>query len=108
MNKNLVEVIKRCSKWWADEAIKNIMLDTNVSRSSYYYDCIRGAIRMEISNYLEAQDYTSNNPVILETADYPKDALQTIQNNLNFHNDIFPHNTITSIVNGNLIIMRNL
>ena len=33
MNKNLSEVIKKCSNWWANEAIKKIMLDTDVSHS---------------------------------------------------------------------------
>ncbi len=107
MNKNLSEVIKKCSNWWANEAIKKIMLDTNVSHSSTYYDFIRLAVRMEISNYLEAKVYVSDEPVILETDDFPKGALKTIQKNLNFQNDIFPHNTITSILNGNLIIIKN-
>ena len=107
MNKNLTEVIKKCSNWWANEAIKKIMLDTNVSHSSVYYDFIRGSIIIEISNYLEAKICVSDEPVILETDDSPKGVLKTIQKNFKFHNDIFPHNTITSILNGNLIIIKN-
>ena len=107
MNKNLSEVIKKCSNWWANEAIKKIMLDTDVSHSSVYYDFIRKVVRIEISSYLEAKVYVSDKPVILETDDSPKGVLKTIQKNLKSQNDIFPHNTITSIVNGNLIIIKN-
>ena len=107
MNKNLSEVIKKCSNWWANEAIKKIMLDTNVSHSSTYYDFIRKVVRIEISSYLEAKVCVSDEPVILETDDSPKGVLKTIQKNFKFHNDIFPHNTITSILNGNLIIIKN-
>ena len=107
MNKNLTKVIKKCSNWWANEAIKKIMLDTDVSHSSVYYDFIRKAVRIEISSYLEAKVYVSDEPVILETDDSPKGVLKTIQKNIKSQNDIFPHNTITSIVNGNLIIIKN-